>query len=395
MEMADVAVVGGGVAGSLAAVMLGRAGYRVTMVDPVCPSGSEFRCEKLEHTHLQALGQAGVLDEILPDTIRYDGIWIGRGGRLAERRSVTEFGIDYAGLVNRLRRLVPAHVRVLDDKVVHVEPRTDGSDRRLHLAGGAAIDARLTVLATGANADTLATFGLARRTVRRCQSISIGFDLAPSNARLLDLGALTWFGEDPGDRTAYLTVFPLPGRLRANLFVYRETDDPWLRDFRARPSATLADSLPGFTRTIGTIEVAGPIRFRPVDLVDTDVIPQPGMVLVGDAFSTACPVSGTGASKAMIDVERLCNIYVPTWLEGGGTTGSAEIAAFYRDREKRASDRHSRKVSLFARRIALEEGGLWSAFRWARGAASRSRRVFPRARDLTLPVAASRTSAAH
>jgi len=393
MQVADVAVVGGGVAGSLAALMLGRAGYSVCLIDPVRPQGSEFRCEKLEHTHVQVLGHAGLLEEILPHTVRYDGIWIGRNGRLAEHRRVIEFGIDYAHLVNTLRSLIPAGVSVRADKVVLTE-FVEPSHRRLHLASGDRIDARLVVVATGSSADGLATFGYTRHVVRRCHSVSIAFDLVPSNERLKDLGPLTWFGEKPQDRTAYLTIFPLPGRLRANLFVYRETDDPWLREFRVRPSATLAESLPGFARTVGALEISGPVRFRPTDLVDTDAMPQPGMVLVGDAFSTACPASGTGASKAMIDVERLCHMYVPEWL-ASGEIGSCRIAQFYRDREKRASDRHSRKVSLFARRIALEEGGLWSAYRWMRGAASRSRHFFPHPRGIAYSTSAARPSTAH
>ncbi|MGE0767668.1 MAG: FAD-dependent oxidoreductase [Hyphomicrobiaceae bacterium] len=394
MDRVDVAVVGGGVAGSLAALMLGRAGYRVCLIDPVRPRGTEFRCEKLEHAHVQALQQARLADEILPGTLRYEGIWIGRHGKLAERRNVVEFGIDYAGLVNRLHQLLPDRVSVLDDKVIEADIVGRSMHRRLHLAGGGQIDARLVVLATGSNADALATFGYTQRMVRRCHSISIGFDLVPGNTRLANLGALTWFGERPRDRIAYLTIFPLAGRLRANLFVYRQTDDTWLREFRARPSAVLADSLPGFTRTIGTLDISGPIRFRSMDLVDTEAKPQPGVVLVGDAFGTACPASGTGASKAMIDVERLCNIHVPRWL-GSDAVGPSQIAAFYGDREKQLSDRHSRKVSLFARRIALEEGGLWTALRWARAAASRSRRLLPRTNDHAGQLAEVPTSATH
>ena len=373
----DVAVVGGGVAGTLAALMLGRAGFDVVLIDPARPQGSEFRCEKLEDSHQRALRRAGVLDELLAFTVRYDGIWIGRRGRLAEHRRAVEFGIDYAALVNRLHGLLPPSVRVLDDKVTHVEPVGDGCPRRLHLASDRHIDARLVVLATGSHAETLATFGYARHMTSRCHSVSIGFDLAPSNARIRDLGALTWFGETPQDRVAYLTVFPLPGRLRANLFVYRGMDDAWLRQLRADPSAVINDALPGFAKTIGRLEVTGPVRFRPVDLVDTDAAPRPGEVLVGDAFSTACPASGTGASKAMIDVERLCNVYAPEWLSSGAVPADA-IARFYGDREKRSSDRHSRKVSLFAKRIALDEGGLWTTLRWARAAASRSRHFIPR-----------------
>ena len=33
---------------------------------------------------------------------------------------------------------------------------------------------------------------------------------------------------------AYLTLFPIGTRMRANLFVYRSFDDPWLRELRRR-----------------------------------------------------------------------------------------------------------------------------------------------------------------
>src|SRR6202011_2045269 len=46
---------------------------------------------------------------------------------------------------------------------------------------------------------------------------------------------------------------------------------------------------------------------------------QAGAVLVGDAFETTCPVTGTGSDKVFTDVERLCNVHIPAWLaiDGG------------------------------------------------------------------------------
>jgi 2-polyprenyl-6-methoxyphenol hydroxylase-like FAD-dependent oxidoreductase len=103
--------------------------------------------------------------------------------------------------------------------------------------------------------------------------------------------ALTYFGEDPVHRVAYLTLFPLPSGCRANLFVYRELNDPWLKRLRDNPGATIATSLPQLERLTGTLNVKGLLKIRPVDLVATDGVLQPGIALVGDAFSTACPVS--------------------------------------------------------------------------------------------------------
>ena len=48
MRQTDVVIAGGGLAGSLAAAMLGRAGIDAVMVDPHEVYPAEFRCEKLD-----------------------------------------------------------------------------------------------------------------------------------------------------------------------------------------------------------------------------------------------------------------------------------------------------------------------------------------------------------
>ena len=114
-------------------------------------------------------------------------------------------------------------------------------------------------------------------------------------------------------------------------------------------------------------------------------------MLVGDAFSTACPVSGTGAAKALLDVERLCHAHVPGWLATPGM-GVEKIAQYYDDPHKRRSDAQSLRTSLFARRAALGEGLLWTAVRWGYYAGSLGRhflghRAFARTPGLPVTVA--------
>jgi 2-polyprenyl-6-methoxyphenol hydroxylase-like FAD-dependent oxidoreductase len=111
--------------------------------------------------------------------------------------------------------------------------------------------------------------------------------------------------------------------------------------------------------------------------VATDGVLQPGIALVGDAFSTACPVSGTGAAKALLDAERLCNVYVPAWLATPGM-GVEKIAQYYNDPDKRRSDTHSLRTSVFAKRAALGEGLLWTAFRWSYFAGAQARNFLER-----------------
>src|SRR4029077_12836935 len=259
--------------------------------------------------------------------------------------------------------LIPGDVAFVQSKVTDISLSPER--QTVTLTDGERISARLVIGANGVMAGTIG----ARRAISRCHSVSIGFDV---DAAHWPFDALTYFGEDPAHRVAYLTLFPLPAGGRANLFVYRELTDPWLKRLRDKPAETIAQSLPQLAQFTGALRVSGPLKIRPVDLVVTDDVLQPGIALVGDAFSTACPVSGTGAAKALLDVERLCNAYIPAWLATPGMS-VGKIAQYYNDAEKKRSDAHSFQTSVFAKRPALGQGLLWTAFRWGYFAGSQAR----------------------
>jgi len=362
----DVAIVGAGLAGSLAATMLGRAGHAVTLIDPFDRCRPDFRAEKLEEAHVEALRRAGVLDEVLPAAHRYRGIWVARRGRLAEIKPSVEYGIEYSALVNRLRDLVRPRVDFIQSKVASVS--LSGERQTLTLIDGETVSARLVIAASG----LLATLAGQRREISKCHSVSIGFDV--ETGPWWPFPALTYFSENPPSRIAYFTLFPFASGWRVNLFVYRELNDPWLKRLRDDPAATLAQAMPGLAQFTGALRIKGAMKIRPVDLVATDNLAQPGIVMVGDAFSTACPVSGTGAVKALVDAERLCNIYVPRWLATPGM-GVNKIGQFYADPEKRRTDAASLHTSLFARRMALGTGPLWSLARTATYFGARARHM--------------------
>ena len=135
--------------------------------------------------------------------------------------------------------------------------------------------------------------------------------------------------------------------MRANLFVYRDLHDPWLKQFREAPRETLYAMWPGLRQLMGDFTVPGFVQIRPVDLYVTKGYRQAGVVLVGDAFATSCPAAGTGARKVLVDVERLCNVHIPRWLATPGM-GEEKIAAFYDDPVKQACDASQRREGFRA-----------------------------------------------
>ena len=380
MVETDVAIVGAGLAGSLAATMLGRRGVSVALIDPFEHARPDFRCEKIEDRHAESLAKAGVLDEILPVARRYENVWVARLGRLAEIKPIVEYGIAYGDFVNGIRRLIPSEVVFVHNKVASLSLTPER--QTLTLLSGDQISARLVIGATGLGAGFLDRIDMHRREISKCHSLSIGFDADSEN---LPFDSLTYFGEDPSHRVAYITLFPLASGLRVNIFTYHDLDDPWVRRLRISPMDAIAEALPRLERLTGRLRVRGAVKIRPVDLIATENAAQPGIALVGDAFSTACPVSGTGASKALLDTERLCNVHVPDWLSTPGMDAD-KIAAFYRDPIKTACDTHSLKTSLFSKRSTLGQTALWSAFRWGCYAGSVGRNLIEHRRFPRMPA---------
>jgi 2-polyprenyl-6-methoxyphenol hydroxylase-like FAD-dependent oxidoreductase len=204
--------------------------------------------------------------------------------------------------------------------------------------------------------------------------------MVPIGRAAFDFPALTYFSERSSDRIAYLTVFPVGTTMRTNLFTYREMDDPWFRQMRRVPEETLHASLPKLRKLTGSFKIAGEIRIRPADLYVSMGYRQAGIVLVGDAFATSCPVTGTGTDKVFTDVAQLCNVHIPDWLSSDGM-GEDKIAAFYDDPVKRECDAWSAAKAYSFRSVTIDNGLAWQAQRWARFAAGLSQGTLRRVRN--------------
>jgi 2-polyprenyl-6-methoxyphenol hydroxylase-like FAD-dependent oxidoreductase len=363
MRQSDIVIAGGGLAGSTAAAMLGRAGYRVVLVDPHAVYPPDFRCEKIDGTQAAILRKTGLADAVLRAATADGESWVARFGRLIEKRPGDQHGILYDTLVNTMRGEIAPSVAFIQGKVSEIATSADA--QCVTLASGEEISARLVVVANGLNIALRHKLGMAREDVSKTHSIMLGFDLVPADRAGFAFPALTYYGERPSDRTAYITLFPIGATMRANLCIYRDMDDPWLKAFRAAPRATLEALMPRLAQITGAFEIPGAVKIRPADLYVTTGVRQAGVVLVGDAFSTSCPAAGTGTSKVFTDVERLCNVHIPRWFATAGMDAD-KIAAFYDDPIKRACDAHSTAKAFDLRSLSVDPRLPWAARRWVR-----------------------------
>ncbi len=367
MRYTDIAIVGGGLAGSTAAAMLGRAGIAAILIDPHPVYRPDFRVEKLSgHQQVERFRKTGLAETILRSATHDGENWIARFGVLLDQKPSQQFGIMYDDLVNAIRAEISPAAETIHAKATAIT--TSPERQKLTLSNGEEVSARLVVLANGLNVGLRQTLGIERQIVSACHSISLGFDMVPVGRAAFDFPALTYFSERSSDRTPYLTLFPVGTTMRANLFVYREMDDPWLRQIRRLPEETLNASLPRLRRLTGNFKIAGEIRIRPADLYVSTGYRQAGIVLVGDAFATSCPVTGTGTDKVFTDVAQLCNVHIPDWLSSDGMAED-KIAAFYDDPVKTECDAWSAAKAYSFRSVTVDNGLAWQAQRWARFAA--------------------------
>ena len=86
MRQTDVAIVGGGLAGSTAAAMLSRAGIRAVLIDPHPTYPPDFRCEKLDASQIAVLRKTGLCEAVQRAATPDLQVWIARFGRLIDKR---------------------------------------------------------------------------------------------------------------------------------------------------------------------------------------------------------------------------------------------------------------------------------------------------------------------
>jgi 2-polyprenyl-6-methoxyphenol hydroxylase-like FAD-dependent oxidoreductase len=344
-----VLIVGGGIAGSLLALVLGRAGRAVTLFDPRRAPPPVFRNEKLGDAQIALLTKLGVLH-------CFESACWPPGAYPAEARpSLTDCGAPHQAWLASVRQAWPDTVRFVEATV----DRLDASDDRQYVTTntGECFDGRLAVLATGRMPQLRESLGVTCRTISAGHSVCLGFSATferPAPAQVIH-GPL-------GSGVSYVSLFPMPGETRVNVFSYRPLLDPWTRRMSRDPVGALSELDPAIATMLSGARVMRRCEARGTDLYAVNGHRRPGVVLIGDAFHAPCPASGTGMLRILNDIGVLARDHLPGWLSTPGM-GRDKIAAFYADPVKRRLDQESLDSSLRGRGTVAGRSIYWRARR--------------------------------
>ena len=356
---AEIIVVGAGLAGALVAAVLGQRGRRVILVDPRASCPRVFKAEKIDEEQVHLLRKFGLLEPLLPQSVQVREIRKAFDGRVFRTIRTEQYGINYPDMVNALRAHLPASVAFRLGRVECVA--NSGNMQRVKLADGEEITSRLVVLASGVGREIQANLRLRRRVIQKDQSFVFGFTIAAPESRPFDFDSVTYYSLDPTARIDYLTLFRIGQTMRANLFVFRSARDPWVREFIQEPDRMLRQFLPKLDHVTGAFRVISKVESGGGDLYRVNGDPQPGIVLIGDAFQSVCPSTGMGLDKILTDVDVLSEC-VTHWFATHGM-GTEKLADFYDHPRKLATDFEALHRAVHQRQAATDISVRWRIHR--------------------------------
>ena len=370
---ADVIVCGAGLGGLTAAVALGRAGWRVLLLEQQPTPAQIHKGELLQPRSIQILDRLGVLPALVPASVPARRlVCLDPAGR-------PSVALDYHALSTPYNYLLTSYYPSIQAAVEQTLPATVEVRRGTRVTGLVEdADGRIVGVRTSSGGETgevraalvVAGDGLSS-SLRAAAGLDVVKEQYPHRLLAFDLAAPDGrqpFGERPGDVCAYLTprglrlVYTMPGgRIR----IYVQTGlDEYRRVGRSGLPAWAAgvlDGVPGIAGLRGPL-LAGLDSAQPLAAWRYLATSwwRPGLALLGDAAHGVHPMAAQGMNAAIADVWTLAR-----------SVGTAVTDPPRLDAALAAYDRAGRERMAYTLRMSHSLSTLFTDTSWRVGTPAR------------------------
>ncbi|KGE00523.1 UbiH/UbiF family hydroxylase [Rhizobium sp. YS-1r] len=312
MQHFEIAVVGGGLAGSLAALALARAGRKVALIAPVSEKADE-RTTALMDQSIRFLERLGVWDDIAPSAAALSIMQIIDGTKRLLRAPTTQFRAQDVGLYAFGYNIPNKALSGTLDAAVTAEPNitkitqsvqtVDYSAERaaITLSDASTITVDFIVGADGRKSKTRDAAGIGVRRWSYSQSA-----LVLNFAHTLPHGNVsTEFHTETGP----FTQVPLPG-LRSSL-VWVVTPKEAQR-LVALPVEDLSQAIENRMQSmLGKVTVEDTPQIWPLSSLMADRFGKGRLALIGEAAHAFPPIGAQGLNLSLRDVIALSELLAP------------------------------------------------------------------------------------
>jgi 2-octaprenyl-6-methoxyphenol hydroxylase len=313
MQHFEIAVVGGGLAGSVAALALARSGRKLAFIAPASEKSDE-RTTALMDQSIRFLERLGVWENIAPSAAPLSVMQIIDATKRLLRAPTAQFRALDVGLYAFGYNIPNNALTLTLDSAVAAEPNItkieqsvetlDYSAERvaITLAGGSTISTDFVVGADGRKSKTRDAAGIGTRTWSYPQSalvLNFSHTLPHSNAS-------TEFHTETGP----FTQVPLPGLRSSLVWVVKPEEAQRLIEL---PSDQLSRRVEDRMQSIlGKVAVEGTPQIWPLSSLMADRFGKGRLALIGEAAHAFPPIGAQGLNLSLRDVIALTELLAAT-----------------------------------------------------------------------------------
>ncbi|GHA26742.1 FAD-dependent monooxygenase [Oceanisphaera arctica] len=337
MEHCDIAIIGGGMVGALAAALLAPTGLNIRVIEAKAPAAfspeqaPDLRVSAISATSVRLLQQAGAWEAIVAMRAwPYQRLEACEWQGFSTHFEARELGCEYLGYMveNRViqlglwQALAQLQNVLLDCPNGLTDLTQNEAVAELSLEGGQRLQARLVLACDGAESRTrqLAGIGISSWDyAQHCMLIGIeGDGLEPDT---------TWQQFVPSGPRAFLPMGPLQGSL-----VWYD-QKARIAELAALDNASLAEQVAAhFPARLGNFKVLSKGHF-PLRRRHANDYVKGAVVLLGDAAHTINPLAGQGVNLGFKDVAALSEL-IHQGLEAGLDIAATERLLRYQRRRR-------------------------------------------------------------